>query len=403
MKSALILLFLASSIALSHAEVVKFTLGPNGLNSANEIPTVANSTGTGDIISGGINLDTTSGALSLAVGYGSSAGFADLTGPATSLHIHSPASTSETAPVLIDLAPFHFPFVDPAKGGVVIGTTTLTSEQSSNLLAGLDYINIHTASNPSGEIRGQLLPVSNSPPVIVCLPDSVVECTGSNINLSIHVSDAEGDALEIVWSVNGVIAQTNTIPANSSASGVDVTLPADLDLGTNIIGVVATDASGNSTSCSSTIVVQDTTPPTISGCTVTPKVLWPPNHKLVPIAIKVRATDTCGTATWKIISVTSNEPIGSGKDDKDKGKNNGTDKDKGKGDDKDKNKGGNGSGNTEPDWVITNDHCVQLRAERSGKGKGRIYTITIQAQDAAGNLSAPKALTVCVPHDQGKK
>ena len=54
------------------------------------------------------------------------------------------------------------------------------------------------------------------------------------------------------------------------------------------------------------------------------------------------------------------------------------------------------------DWKINGDHKVKLRAERSGQGSGRIYTITVQASDEAGNLSDPKTITVTVPHDQGK-
>jgi len=45
---------------------------------------------------------------------------------------------------------------------------------------------------------------------------------------------------------------------------------------------------------------------------------------------------------------------------------------------------------------------VDLRAERSGKGSGRVYTITVRCLDASGNI-AIKNVTVTVPRDQGKK
>jgi hypothetical protein len=48
------------------------------------------------------------------------------------------------------------------------------------------------------------------------------------------------------------------------------------------------------------------------------------------------------------------------------------------------------------DWVITGDLTLKLRAERSNKGAGRIYTITIVCTDAAGN-SSTKAVAVTVP------
>ena len=59
---------------------------------------------------------------------------------------------------------------------------------------------------------------------------------------------------------------------------------------------------------------------------------------------------------------------------------------------------GGGDGNTSADWQVVDAHHVQLRAERSGTGNGRIYTITISARDAAGNTSS-SAVTVTVPHD----
>ena len=48
------------------------------------------------------------------------------------------------------------------------------------------------------------------------------------------------------------------------------------------------------------------------------------------------------------------------------------------------------------DWRITGDLTLNLRAERSKKGTGRIYTITIACVDASGNVST-KTATVTVP------
>jgi len=117
----------------------------------------------------------------------------------------------------------------------------------------------------------------------------------------------------------------------------------------------------------------DTTPPTITSLTVDHAVLWPPNHKMIPIGVTANASDDNGSATCKISSVTSNEP-----------------------------ENGLGDGDTAPDYEITGDLTVNLRAERSGNGIGRVYTATVSCSDAAGN-TATKNVTVTVPKDQGKK
>jgi hypothetical protein len=62
---------------------------------------------------------------------------------------------------------------------------------------------------------------------------------------------------------------------------------------------------------------------------------------------------------------------------------------------------GTGDGDTANDIVVTGDLSVNLRAERSGTGTGRAYTVNGQCTDAAGN-SAPWSTTVTVPHDKGK-
>lgn len=60
-----------------------------------------------------------------------------------------------------------------------------------------------------------------------------------------------------------------------------------------------------------------------------------------------------------------------------------------------------GSGNTEVDWEVTGALTVDLRAERSGQGDGRVYTITVVCTDDAG-ARALGSVTVAVAHDQGK-
>ena len=56
---------------------------------------------------------------------------------------------------------------------------------------------------------------------------------------------------------------------------------------------------------------------------------------------------------------------------------------------------------TPADWQITDALTVNLRAERSGSGGDRVYTLGVQCPDASGN-SAQKTVAVTVPHDQGK-
>ncbi|HEY6180451.1 MAG TPA: hypothetical protein VIX73_38675, partial [Kofleriaceae bacterium] len=60
--------------------------------------------------------------------------------------------------------------------------------------------------------------------------------------------------------------------------------------------------------------------------------------------------------------------------------------------------------NKEPDVVITGSGLgprdIQLRAERSGGGNGRVYTLTATATDEADNVATVHA-TCTVAHDQG--
>lgn len=370
------LLALLPTMTFAGAAIIEFDLSPSviaatdGLRPANEVPAVVTSTGSGNWISSGITFDTTTSTLSFAMGYGSAAGFTDLTGAATVLHIHGPAAAGANTGVLFDLAPVHFPAAVPAKGGIIYGSIIYNPAQAAQLLAGLNYVNIHTAANTGGELRGQLIRV-NSAPEVVCPAAATVEC-GVSVTYNANVSDIDGDAVQVVWTLNGVAVETDDFAAAAPTTNGVASYTATLPGGINTLGLTATDSSGNVTTCSSTITVVDTIAPVIVSASVKPKVLWPPNHKMVDVKLSAVVTDACGPTTWKIISVTSNQAVG-----------------------------GKGSGNTSPDWRITSNHTVSLRAERSGKGKaGRVYTIIVEATDGAGNKSARSTVTVTVPHDQ---
>jgi len=74
--------------------------------------------------------------------------YSGLSGNPTAAHFHGPAQPGANAGVAV---PIPNVAASPAQG-----SATLTDAQAADLLAGRYYINIHTAANPAGEIRGQV-------------------------------------------------------------------------------------------------------------------------------------------------------------------------------------------------------------------------------------------------------
>jgi sugar lactone lactonase YvrE len=202
----------------------------------------------------------------------------------------------------------------------------------------------------------------------ITAPAAVTDYTGLNAtSCGTMVRDVDLGTAKVIDNCPGVSVTRSGIPAGSI-----------FPVGSTIITYTATDTSGNTATSTQAVTVIDNTVPKIISASANPSVLWPPNHKMVPVTVGVTAKDNCEEKpAWpacKIITVSSNEP-----------------------------ENGLGDGDTAPDWGITGNLTVNLRAERSGTGSGRVYTITVRCTDASGNNSTTKTVAVTVPHDQGKK
>ena len=108
------------------------------LSGASEVPPVTSSaSGTVEA-----NLNKRISELSWTVTY------SGLSGPATGAHFHGPAMAGANAGVVVPIT--------GSLSSPIRGVASLTAAQAADLMAGKWYVNLHTAANPNGEIRGQL-------------------------------------------------------------------------------------------------------------------------------------------------------------------------------------------------------------------------------------------------------
>ena len=170
--------------------------------------------------------------------------------------------------------------------------------------------------------------------------------------------------------VSFAVSATDDLDPDVAVS-CSVPTPSLFPIGSTLVSCTAEDAAGNTSTGAFSVVVEDTTAPVMGPVSVSASTLWPANHKMVAISVSAFATDAVGAAC-AVSAVASSEPDN-----------------------------GLGDGDTTGDSAITGALAVSLRAERSGTGDGRIYTITVTCRDAAGNATTDTA-EVAVPKSQKK-
>ncbi len=241
---------------------------------------------------------------------------------------------------------------DPAFDPNTFSPPMMTDQRGTpRLIEGLLDIGAYEAEPPH-------FPVINS-----FTGPQILECTshqGTTATISLSVSDSKGHPLVIQWIVNNQVKQTDQIPGAPGMSTAFATYTATYPDGATEVTVVVNDGESAPVTQTTSVTVRDTTAPAITNLSVSPNVLSPPNHKMVPVTVSVTATDICDpNPKSKIIAVTSNE---------------------------------SGDGQ----FQITGDLTLNVQSERNGGGNGRVYTITVQAMDKSGNATTKNVL-VTVP------
>lgn len=157
------------------------------------------STGTGTAT---ITYDEATNLLSWDITYGG------LSGPVTVAHFHGPAVPGVNAGVQVPITVTASP---------LIGSATITDAQEADLFAGLYYVNIHTAANPGGEIRGQV----TAPVTIPASGNCTVEVTfippvaGGPFPATLTVNSDDSDSPSTVVTITGM----GSTPATGGGGG----------------------------------------------------------------------------------------------------------------------------------------------------------------------------------------
>ena len=139
LRSTLAALACVAAFALATPSMAAMVNMKAELKASNEVPPNS-SKGTGEVTA---TYDTASKKLSWKGTY------SGLTGAATAAHFHA-GEAGKNGGVVVPI------FQGPTAKSPFEGSKTLTAAQASDMMAGRWYVNIHTAANKAGEIRGQV-------------------------------------------------------------------------------------------------------------------------------------------------------------------------------------------------------------------------------------------------------
>ncbi len=270
-----------------------------------------------------------------------------------------------TAPVLTLNGPAsvivecHSTFVDAGASasdscsGNLTGSVTITGSVNGNAPGTytLTYSVTDEAGNSATVTRTVTVVDTTAPVLTLNGPASViVECHSTFVDAGASASDSCSGNL------TGSVTITGSVNANAP--------------GTYTLTYSVTDASGNASSTTRTVTVVDTTAPVISSLTASVYYLAPVNHTMRPVTLSAAVSDACDSSvSTRILAITSSQP------------DNGT-----------------GDGNTTTDFRITGLMTCELRAEREGSKRDRVYTVTVESIDDAGNRST-RSIAIIAPHD----
>ena len=255
--------------------------------------------------------------------------------------------------------------INGAVGSALLDTLAAfdaATESRQDYLAGMSSLLLSWEMSMENLREADFLPTpptfvrDETPPMIECIGDTTITC-----------ADTSGVMVEFE-----AMAIDDCDPSPMVTS--DPPSGTIFKPGATLVTVTAADSSGNTAECTFTVNVEAAEPPVINSAAASPSMLWPPNHKWVDVRIVLDVESECDESPdCEIIDVTSNEPAN-----------------------------GLGDGDTSPDWMITGDNVLKLRAERSGTGSGRVYTVMVRCTDDFGN-AVDTTVEVTVPHDRGGK
>ena len=206
--------------------------------------------------------------------------------------------------------------------------------------------------------------VDTNPPVTTASLSGAKGNTGwyrGAVTVTLSATDPGSPVAATYYIIDGGPQQTYSAPFSIARDGV------------HQLSFYSVDPAGNQEEAHQLTIRIDATPPTVTVA-LKPATLWPPNGKMVKVSVSGTITDATSGVDLTGVSFRVTDEYGS----------------------------------IQPRGPVTlgadgsYSFAVSLEASRRGIDlDGRVYTVTMSAQDQAGNTASTSRMVV-VPHDQGR-